>query len=320
MEDDAADPGAFDSWTADFAAQLLPFTMRAHAGEDVPFTMHAARAADVRIARIEVGAHEAWRGSRLTTVADKAIVVCHQVEGVSTVSQAGRDAELRPGDFTFYRASAPVAVRFHVAGVGILAIIPERRLSFDSAWLADTVARRVDGTDPVARGFAGYLTAIDEIDDRDPRRRAIALEGAIALFETMQRCAFDVPGADDPRGAVRRAIYDRAIEVIGARAADRRLTVAAVADECFVSSRQLQSVLADYGRTFRELTSGARIAAAAAMLRAERHRSTPLVVVARECGFATASHFAQRFRERTGVSPSVYRSELLRRAAPAPEG
>ncbi|MDJ1371902.1 AraC family transcriptional regulator [Gulosibacter molinativorax] len=316
------DDSGFAAWQAEFAAQLLPFRMRDAAESDVAFTVHSGRASDVRMARFEAGTHDAWRGKQLTATAEPAVIVCQQVTGRSTVAQSGREVELLPGDFTFYRASEPVRIRFLTDTVGMITIIPERRLSFDAGWLATVVARKIDGDDPIARGFAEYLRLLEEIPADESRRRAIALEGAISLFETTVRGAFDVPGSEEPHSANRRELYDRAVDIVAERAVERGFTLAALAEECFVSPRQLQAVFAEYGRTFRGLVVAAKVGAASRMLRQERYHDTPLATIARECGFSSASHFTQQFHARVGTTPSAYRKELLRRESadtnPAP--
>jgi AraC family transcriptional regulator len=40
-----------------------------------------------------------------------------------------------------------------------------------------------------------------------------------------------------------------------------------------------------------------------------RYSSASLLQVALRCGFSSAAHFSNRFRQQTGISPSQYRSQ-----------
>lgn len=88
------------------------------------------------------------------------------------------------------------------------------------------------------------------------------------------------------------------------------LSIAALADECGISTRHLMRTFkSTVGVTISSYIADARIAHA----RRELAREDALIkVVAGNCGFQSAAAFSAAFRKATGLSPRGYREELLR--------
>lgn len=92
------------------------------------------------------------------------------------------------------------------------------------------------------------------------------------------------------------------------------LTLGVVAKALASSPRQLQRAYVQFGdSTFHDDLTMRRMVVAAELL---SQPSIPVRDVARFVGYRQPSHFARAFRRRYGVSPSVFRAELLRRCAP----
>ena len=105
--------------------------------------------------------------------------------------------------------------------------------------------------------------------------------------------------------AARRRLYLLARLVV-ARHYRRDLTLALLARALSSSPRQLQRAYAQFGNnSFREDLHERRLSAAAELLLEQP--SIPVRDVARLVGFCQASHFAQAFRRRYGLSPARFR-------------
>jgi AraC-like DNA-binding protein len=106
----------------------------------------------------------------------------------------------------------------------------------------------------------------------------------------------------------RRRLYLLARLVVKRRYRET-LTLGVVAKALASSPRQIQRVYAQFGSaTFRDDLLATRMAAAAELL---SQSAITVRDVARLVGYRQPPHFARAFRRRYGVSPSVFRVELL---------
>lgn len=106
------------------------------------------------------------------------------------------------------------------------------------------------------------------------------------------------------RGGLAPAVQRRIIEFIDAQL-DQPLTLAVLAQEAALSEFH-------FARMFRYAMGEAphQFVMRRRMLRAQQllvQSQLPLTEIALRCGFYSASHFSNRFRQVHGVSPSVYR-------------
>jgi AraC-like DNA-binding protein len=102
------------------------------------------------------------------------------------------------------------------------------------------------------------------------------------------------------------------IRSIQANQHDPELTPGRTAEQHKISKRYLHALLATSSTTFGRELLHARLDRAQTLLRDERFRFTAVNEIALICGFTDPAHFAKRFREATGRSPSDYRAEGLR--------
>ncbi|NIE70768.1 AraC family transcriptional regulator [Pantoea sp. ICBG 1758] len=111
------------------------------------------------------------------------------------------------------------------------------------------------------------------------------------------------------RGGLAPAVLRRIIALIDAQL-DQPLTLARLAAEAALSEYH-------FARMFRSSTGSAphqyvmqrRMAVAKELL---MHSTLPLTEIALRCGFHSASHFSNRFRQLHGVAPSAWRQDFSR--------
>ena len=83
-----------------------------------------------------------------------------------------------------------------------------------------------------------------------------------------------------------------------------------VADEVGIAPRTLQRYLSAAGTPYRQLVYDARFALVTKLL---RDPNVPIASVAKKAGYALPSGLSHAVRIRNGMTPSQYRSRLLRR-------
>lgn len=92
------------------------------------------------------------------------------------------------------------------------------------------------------------------------------------------------------------------------RHSHRTITLADLADELHLSeSRTAHVVKEECGQSFGALLNEARVRAAAVLL---QHSDRTVSEVAAQCGFSNMTFFYRLFKERTGMTPAAYRSQV----------
>lgn len=107
----------------------------------------------------------------------------------------------------------------------------------------------------------------------------------------------------------RIAITEEAQRFIKEHASDPSLCIDEVADAVGVPTRTLQRALADCGTDYSREVANVRLALAPRIL-SNDSVAKDIRAVARWCGYRTPSHFTKAFRERYGVTPSVFRQAV----------
>jgi len=108
-----------------------------------------------------------------------------------------------------------------------------------------------------------------------------------------------------------RTVQDRTEITAGARrfiaghVGDPSLCIDDVADATGVPVRTLQRALASCNTDFSREIANARFACALRLLSSD-YTTYTIRAVARQCGYETPSHFTKVFRERYGVTPSLF--------------
>jgi AraC family transcriptional activator of tynA and feaB len=110
-------------------------------------------------------------------------------------------------------------------------------------------------------------------------------------------------------------LAERLLRVLRDRYHEIGLTPTAVATDLGISTRYLHYLFAKRATTFGRELADVRLERARDLLGDRRYVDTTIGDVASRCGFAEASHFARRFRNSYGVSPTDYRRRSFRQNA-----
>ena len=205
---------------------------------------------------------------------------------------------LKPGQAVLYDADEPYLRGFSNGVQELVLTVPREeylRMARDRP-LRDPVVFEfaaesgAPGADPAATNLAALIHATLLRPDRD------LLQVEQEAFGLVEQLVARALGTD------RQSAYRRALEVVRRRFAETGLDRAQVAAAVGISERQLTRLFSARGETFAEHLLEHRLQAAEAMIVSRPDER--IADVARRCGFATASHFTRRFRERTGVTPT----------------
>ncbi|SFL32301.1 transcriptional regulator, AraC family [Methylobacterium pseudosasicola] len=275
---------------------------------DEPFEglIQAADIGTLRITRIrescvrsEITADTLRRRERTQSV-----FVLIQLEGGSINVQDGREAVQRAGEIVLL-ADRP---NVHVSGANDrslvleLPVVPlERMLGPTRQFTALTFGTK-GGTGPLIRSFFEGLVRVHETLTPSSAERMASIGTDLIVAGLAERLAQDVP-----RPLHGTVLVQRAKAFVEANLSDPTLDPSHLAAAVGVSLRRLQELFHERGQHISDWIWQRRLEAAVERLSDPGCAHIPIGHLSYGCGFANQAHFARRFKERYGLSPSAYR-------------
>ncbi len=219
-----------------------------------------------------------------------------QLSGQAEVRQAGRCAELAPGDFTLLDGQQDFTVAMPAAFEQLVVMLPHRALAARHRGIEHRTAV-AHGRLPAERVLGDLLGAVSRQAGQLPPGAQVPLQ--TALCELVGALA---PPCARPSAAT---LLEQAKAFIECELADIRPVD--VAAHLRVSRRYLDTLFAREGGTVMQYVWERRLVNAASRLARRTARAVTVTEVAHACGFQDASHFSRMFRQRFGRSPSAWR-------------
>ncbi|CAL9408467.1 Transcriptional activator NphR [Streptomyces sp. enrichment culture] len=291
------------AWEEHNADALIALKCRTRADEDFRAREDNLQLGRVHLARVRTTAHSVERSPELVgRQPTRAVAVFVSLRGNALFEQAGRRQVLRPGDLLVCDADGHF-VRGFGGGLDELVLRADRGVLPEEVRLPPPgqplIVRRGEAN-PYGRAITRLVgRAVDGRDPTPPDEQTIV----------------DLLSALVGDGAVRPHVLHRALACahIEDRLRDPRLSATEVAQAVGVSVRQLTRVFAEAGRTFPRHVLGRRLDLAHNLLSGPDAPALSTAVVAAMCGFRSAAHFSQTFRERFGIAAGELRRAAAKR-------
>ena len=239
----------------------------------------------------------------------EAFLLLHLREGEFELDHYGQTSLLRGGDCVLVDAREPYRARCPRVTRCLVLQLP---LQWLRAWLPqpEVMAGRVLHPD---NGWSAALSAAlaalhpDGLSD-------LALPPGVVAEQIVSLLA--LAGGPIAAHSVRpEPLTDQLLRLLRDRYHEIGLTPTAVASDLGISARYLHHLFAKRATTFGRELALVRLERARDLLDDRRYADTPIGDLASRCGFAEASHFARRFRNSYGLSPSDYRRRSRRENA-----
>lgn len=229
-------------------------------------------------------------------------------EGSVQVSQDGREALLRRGDFAIHDAARPYSLVFDTAFAQVIFCLPPPLLRQRMGCFNHFTAVRVPGDLQIGQVASRFLLDVARLhwaDATSPEAQRLSLQviDLVALALSMQRDT----GARESSSTHRSALLYHAKALVEAHLSDE-LSPGMMAAALGCSSRYVNQLFADEGTTLGRYVLERRLGQCRLDLaRSTDHRQIGEIAYA--WGFASLSHFSRSFKERFGLSPSDYRAQ-----------
>lgn len=223
--------------------------------------------------------------------------------GRGVIAQGGRQAELRPGDFTLVDLSRPATWAMS-SPCCVAVVFPRSLLPLDADRVARLAAVRIagdTGTGALISSLARRLPA--NLDRAGPRLGTAVLDLlTVALADRLDRAS------DVPPQTRRRALLQRIHARIEERLGDPRLSPGLLAAEHYISLRLLHKLFETEETTVSDWIRRRRLEQCARDLVDPALAHEPVSAIATRWGITNPAHFSRLFRARYGAAPTEYRA------------
>ena len=258
---------------------------------------------------VSASRHRADRtGPELEARAAGCILLNVVTEGSVRVSQDGREAVLRPGDFAIHDGSRPYSLVFDTAFAQVIFCLPRALLRQRMGCFNHFTAVRVPGDLQIGQVASRFMINVARLHWSDPtsteaQRLSLQVIDLVALALSMQR---DTPLRESST-THRSALLYRAKAFVEAHlSAD--LNPAMVASALGCSARYINNLFADEETTLGRYVMERRLDQCRLDLARDSDRRQ-VGEIAYAWGFASLSHFSRSFKEHFGLSPTDYRAQ-----------
>jgi AraC-like DNA-binding protein len=262
----------------------------------------------VTVSSVDARRHHVARSPRqIAKAAREDFLVSVQMSGCGVATQDGREAGLTAGDFVLYDTTRPYDLHFNDTFKQIVLQMPRAALDDRCLGLDRLTGVRISGVTPMGRivhDFASSLAANAPQLDHDSAHRlgetAVDLL-AVAFANALGR------EATAPPSAVRTLHLRRIKSYIESNLSDPTLSPRTIAGATHLSVRYVHELFRSEGASITRWIQQRRLERCRTELIDPRRAHRSITEIAYGNGFRDIAHFNHRFKDKIGVSPSVYR-------------
>ncbi len=237
-----------------------------------------------------------------------------QTEGTGIISQDGRDAVLRPGDFALYDSTRPYQLAFKDNFEQIVLKLPTQNLKTLVKETHKLTATTVSG-----REGAGHLlismirTLRDDVEDLQP---ASALAVASGVLNIVSAGLHTLPSANQIHPSQLTQYHLARIKAfIDANLFEPELSAAYIAAKLNLSTGHIHRIFQNDIGALGHYILNLRLEACGRELLSPMCQNKSVSAIAYSCGFNSAAHFSRAFKEKFELTPSEWKERATSRMA-----
>ncbi|MBO0692014.1 MAG: helix-turn-helix domain-containing protein [Acidimicrobiaceae bacterium] len=290
-------------WRQAMSETFVPLMVGETSGDSLRGSIRSYWLGRLMVAQLASTAQDIQRTPKLISRSDtEYFQVAMVTGGVGRVTQDGRHAVLRPGDFAVYETTRPFEWAFDADWAASVFTFPR-----DSVRLAEPerrllTARRLDG----AAGMTGVISRFLQ----DLARNSALLSNSQSepvlghttdlIVSLLSDCS---EGSEVVRSSAQRSLVFKIKEYIDGRLADPMLSPAEVAAAANISVRYLHKLFAAEGYSVSEYVKRSRLERCRRDLLDPRLGERSISTIAYRWGFGDLSGFNRAFKAMFGVTP-----------------
>jgi len=226
----------------------------------------------------------------------------HIRDGSVRFDHYGRSFELHSGECVLIDSSEPYSFTTSEFSICASLQIPQK-------WLRTCIPAPEDGVAVPVRTHSPWGNALlATLNALTPESLQTLVVPANWLADQIAGLLALAIGCETPQLAPnKRKLLSRIRQTLRATAQDEKICPESVAATHNISKRYLHALFAAEGTTFGRELLEIRLERAEGLLRDARFRKMSISEIGWRCGFVDSSHFARRFQQKFGKSPSDYR-------------
>ncbi len=228
-----------------------------------------------------------------------------QTSGRGVVSQDGRQAVLRTGDFTIYDTTRPYDLRFDSDFSQLVLRLPRRVVTGRIAEVDRLTARPIAGSRGTGKLAATFLRQLhSQLGELDPVSLPRVQASAVDLIAA---AVAEQAGAPIATSRCHILLRRRVGAYIDRNLADPSLSCETIASAHGLSARHLRKIFEDASMSLSELIWARRLEQARRDLADPLQRHLSVTTIGYDVGFKDAAHFSRAFKSAFGEAPSALR-------------
>lgn len=296
------------------SASFVPLRVTSELGDRFRGSITQSTVNGVSFTDVRAGAHVVERTPEHVHASKRRFFkISLQLEGRSSLEQAGRTVELGPGDLAIYDTSTPYTLSFDAPFRVMVIQLPHEKFDIPQDLVQHMTAVRLAGSEGLGRVVSPFLatlgTNIEQL--RGPAGMRLA-QNAIDLLQTLFAHELDVARvAADPH----RALMQRIRDYIDAHLGDPELNPTSIATANYISTRHLHALFQEQGSTVSTYVRSRRLEQCYLSLTNPTEAETQIAAIGLRWGFTDAAHFSRVFKSAYGESPKVVRARAFAPAA-----
>jgi AraC-like DNA-binding protein len=262
----------------------------------------------ITVSSVDARPHHVARSPRQIAKADREdFLVSVQMSGYGVATQDGREAGLTAGDFVLYDTTRPYDLHFSDTFKQTVLQMPRAALDDRCLGLDRLTGVCISGITPMGRIVHDFVSALAVNAPQLDPESAHRLGGT--TVDLLAAAFANALGRDatPPPSAVRTLHLRRIKSYIESNLSDTTLSPRTIAGGTHLSVRYLHELFQSEGTSITRWIQQRRLERCRIELIDPRRAHRSITEIAYGSGFRDIAHFNHRFKDRIGVSPSVYR-------------
>jgi AraC-like DNA-binding protein len=269
--------------------------------------MTRARIGEFYFIEVDVGAASTVNHSRTHSTQSRRSVfyLKVQLQGSSTIRQDGREARLSPGDFTLCDSTRRFEMLYDASSRLLIVAIPSIMLRSHVACAEKLTAVGMAGNDVAGELLCSFVRQLWS-------RAAVGIDTPVASHVTHAALnliagAYELMQAKPGRPSMSAVHRIRIRNYVEKHLTDHNLAPATISEACHIKSRYLRKLYETEDETLTRYILRRRLEECARILASPAHNDRSVTEIAFAYGFNSITHFGRVFRERFGMTPTMYR-------------